>query len=213
MKVIIFDESFVPGLGKGPFLEPIEIAQDKYFLYKRMGLRIFDVSKKVSIVETGVKNRQKRTENFSEATNDERKIINSVSNTNLEVKETPKKGSKPVIEETVEISTEVENTETEAEIEEILKEAEETEVVNELDEDVIAETTETEEIQDSDNEVEEESEDISEEDDMSVEDYLRSLTKKQIVAYCDENDIEYSNKTDLLKLNKEELIDFVLSNM
>ena len=52
-----------------------------------MGLRIFDVTKTASIAETGVKNRHTRIENFNNTSNAEKKIINSVTNVNLEIKE------------------------------------------------------------------------------------------------------------------------------
>ena len=57
MKVCIYDDGFIPGLGKGPFLQPIEISEDKYKTYKMMGLKIINASKYVSIAETGVVNR------------------------------------------------------------------------------------------------------------------------------------------------------------
>jgi len=94
MKVCIYDEGFIPGLGKGPFREPVEITEDKYLIYKQMGLKIIDATKYVSIAETGV--------------------INRVS--------TPKK-SQPIVEEKVEVAVEVkpvvkEETKTEPVIEE-----------------------------------------------------------------------------------------------
>jgi len=57
LKVCIYDDGFIPGLGKGPFLQPIEISEDKYKTYKMMGLKIINASKYVSIAETGVVNR------------------------------------------------------------------------------------------------------------------------------------------------------------
>ena len=60
MKVCIFDEGFIPGLGRGPFRTPIEVSADKYALYKRMGLKVIDASKTVSIAESGVINRVRK---------------------------------------------------------------------------------------------------------------------------------------------------------
>ena len=57
MKVCIFDEGFIPGLGRGPFRTPIEITEDQFGLYKRMGLKIINATKNISIAETGVFNR------------------------------------------------------------------------------------------------------------------------------------------------------------
>jgi hypothetical protein len=64
MKVCILDEGFIPGLGRGPFKTPIEISEDKYALYKRMGLQIINATKTVPIAESGVINKfpKKKTE-------------------------------------------------------------------------------------------------------------------------------------------------------
>lgn len=191
MKAIIFDETFVPGLGRGPFLDPIEIPKDKFFLYKRMGLRIFDVTKTASIAETGVKNRHTRIENFNNTSNAEKKIINSVTNVNLEIKE-----EKPII-----FNNDIKEIPNPINIKE------------EITEENIVETPNPEEVQDSDDNEEELIDNIDEtSQEISEEDYLRNLTKKEIVYYCDKEGIKYENKTELLKLNKEELIKFVLNN-
>lgn len=191
MKAIIFDETFVPGLGRGPFLDPIEIPKDKFFLYKRMGLRIFDVTKTASIAETGVKNRHTRIENFNNTSNAEKKIINSVTNVNLEIKE-----EKPII-----FNNDIKEIPDPINIKE------------EITEENIVETPNLEEVQDSNDNEEELIDNIDESSqEISEEDYLRNLTKKEIVYYCDKEGIKYENKTELLKLNKEELIKFVLNN-
>lgn len=191
MKAIIFDETFVPGLGRGPFLDPIEIPKDKFFLYKRMGLRIFDVTKTASIAETGVKNRHTRIENFNNTSNAEKKIINSVTNVNLEIKE-----EKPII-----FNNDIKEIPNPINIKE------------EITEENIVETPNLEEVQDSNDNEEELIDNIDESSqEISEEDYLRNLTKKEIVYYCDKEGIKYENKTELLKLNKEELIKFVLNN-
>ena len=62
MKVCIFDEGFIPGLGRGPFRTPIEITEDQFGLYKRMGLKIINATKNISMAETGVFNRVPNTE-------------------------------------------------------------------------------------------------------------------------------------------------------
>lgn len=56
MKVIILNDSFIPGLGRGPFKTPIEIKDEMYFIYKKMGLEIFNVTKSVPFAQTGVIN-------------------------------------------------------------------------------------------------------------------------------------------------------------
>ena len=57
MKVVIYDEGFIPGLGRGPFKTPIDISEDKFYLYKQMGLTIIRADKSVPIVESGIRNR------------------------------------------------------------------------------------------------------------------------------------------------------------
>ena len=98
MKVCIYDDGFIPGLGKGPFLQPIEISEDKYKTYKMMGLKIINASKYVSIAETGVVNRMPIS---TKPTKEE-----EIKALEEEIKETETVEEvieeKPVIEETIE---------------------------------------------------------------------------------------------------------------
>lgn len=127
MKVVIFDEGFIPGLGRGPFKSPIEISEDKYFLYKQMGLKVLNAEKTVPIVETGIRNRVKSVNELDEIQK-ETELKEEIKDSHEETVElgvvSEETFEEPVVEETpVEVETEVEES----------SEAEETENYEEVD--------------------------------------------------------------------------------
>jgi len=126
MKVCIFDEAFIPGLGQGPFRTPVEITRDRYDIYKRMGLHIIDASATVPIAESGVINRVHYTKQKEETENiKETPVIESIEINNSEVIEnieTVNNDKEEIVDETSEIKEE------ELEIDEEVEEDEEEEV-------------------------------------------------------------------------------------
>lgn len=109
MKVCIFDDGFIPGLGRGPFRTPVEIPDDMYSVYKRMGLKIINASSTVSIAESGLKNRtkiKKSEENVYESIKEEIPVIETT----------------PVVEEVVEPVEEAPVEDAEVAAEEIVEE-------------------------------------------------------------------------------------------
>lgn len=107
MKVVIYDEGFIPGLGRGPFRTPIEISEEKFFLYKRLGLTIINASKSVPMAESGVINRIKSKINNTSDT-----IIEDVSNEEIKKEEV----IETIVEEENTINDEIVNNENEEEV-------------------------------------------------------------------------------------------------
>ena len=105
MKVVIFDEGFIPGLGRGPFRTPIEISEDKFFLYKQMGLKVINAEKTVPIAETGIRNRTIKNKIESEEIENiktapvEENIISTTNDIIKEVDETVDETEETVTEE------------------------------------------------------------------------------------------------------------------
>ena len=130
MKVVIYDEGFIPGLGRGPFKTPIDISEDKFYLYKQMGLTIIRADKSVPIVESGIRNRT--------VTKKENVNIPEVKSVEVEptVVETPKFTKK--VEVTPEVVKEEEVSEVET-VDEITPE-----VVDEPEVEEVSEEEETE---------------------------------------------------------------------
>jgi hypothetical protein len=183
MKVCILDEGFIPGLGRGPFKTPIEISEDKYALYKRMGLQIINATKTVPIAESGVINKfpKKKTEiNIPKV---EEKLVEE------EVKEViPETTIEPTIAEEV-----VEETATEEPVVEEVKEViPETTVEPTIAEEVVEETA-TEEP------VVEETEEVVD---------LNNLTKKELIDLLTEADIKCNNT-----MTKSQLIELAEANL
>lgn len=110
MKVIILDESFIPGLGRGPFKTPIEIKDEMYFVYKKMGLDIYNVTKSVPFAQTGVIN-SNRVKNDIEDYEKKIEQNNIVEEKEITVEETPRTETKTEDLEVDEMSVE-ETTET-----------------------------------------------------------------------------------------------------
>lgn len=187
MKAVIYDEGFIPGLGRGPFKTPIEISEDKFFLYKRMGLHIIRADKNVPIVESGIRNRKRiKKEEYILPTSEPVKEIQVIP--------------EPVIEETTPV-------------EEVVKETvvEETapikEVVEENDDEITDDAVE-EETTDNVNSLDETIDEIQDEDFEEAEVDLNFLTKKELVSLLTEEGIECNsnmNKATLLKLAEENL--------
>ena len=120
MKVCIFDEGFIPGLGRGPFRTPIEVTEDMYALYKRMGLKVINATKTVSIAESGVFNRVVKKSNKEE------------ENIAMEetVEETTEETTNETVEEEVEETT---NEVTDETVEEVVEEETTDETVEEVE--------------------------------------------------------------------------------
>jgi hypothetical protein len=182
MKVVIYDEGFIPGLGRGPFKTPIEISEDKFFLYKRMGLHIIRADKNVPIVESGIRNRKHiKKEEYTLPTSEP-------------VKENPVI-PEPVVEETIPVEEVVEET---IPVEEAVEET-----IDEITDDAVKEET-TDDVNSLDETIDE----IQDEDFEEAEVDLNSLTKKELVTLLTEEGIECNsnmNKTTLLKLAEENL--------
>lgn len=179
MKVIIFDEQFIPGLGKGPFTDPIEISEDKFNLYKRLGLKIIDVSKTAPIAESGVRNVQKtKKNNISSLNNEEISIVNKVSKTNFPVNDNTSISSKQVEKE--EIVEESKSDIIEEPIEESIEDVKTEEILEEeeVEETVVEEKLDEEEID------------------------LEALTKRELIELLNDNGFEVDPK-----LNKTKLIE------
>lgn len=104
MKVCIFDEAFIPGLGQGPFRTPVEITRDRYDVYKRMGLHIIDASATVPIAESGVINRVRYTK-----PKEEKEVIKETPVT--EIIEQPIEDNIPEVVENIEVIETIEENE------------------------------------------------------------------------------------------------------
>lgn len=192
MKVIIYDAAIIPGLGQGPFLEPVAITDEKFFLYKRMGLKVVDVTNKAPIAESGIRNRQ-----FNEKPS--QAFIESERQKKTEVKKTVEKEvyETPVIKEEVpeEVETPVVEDETTEDFDEIFNSiSEETETPAEVE----AEETEEDEV-----ESDSEEEDIESDEEVNLEE----LTKKELQGIIAEYGLEYDSKW-----NKATLIKFIEEN-
>lgn len=122
MLVKIFEDRFVPGIGHGPFNEPISITEDKYRLLKRMGVHVVKIQP--SVVSMGVKAFKetygnKKIEKSVEV-EDSIKIENSIESS-IHVEETV---AKPIVEDKIdEVVEEIETTEDES-IKETIEEPE-----------------------------------------------------------------------------------------
>lgn len=139
MLVKIFEDRFVPGIGHGPFNDPISITEDQYRLLKRMGIHVAKIQP--SVVSMGVKAFKetygnKKIEKAVEVEEPVVKINDSI------------KISTPIIEETV--------TEpiVEDKIDEVVETTEEESIEETIEE---PETVEEEEIEESTEEVDVES--------------------------------------------------------
>ena len=187
MKAVIYDEGFIPGLGRGPFKTPIEISEDKFFLYKRMGLHIIRADKNVPIVESGIRNRKhNKKEEYTLPTSEPVREIPVIP--------------EPVVEETAPVEEVVEETVVEeiAPIEEVVEET-----VDEITNNAVEE-----ESTDDVNSLDETIDETQDEDFEEAEVDLNSLTKKELVTLLTEAGVECNsnmNKTTLLKLAEENL--------
>lgn len=141
MLVKIFEDRFVPGIGHGPFNDPISITEDQYRLLKRMGIHVAKIQP--SVVSMGVKA-------FKE-TYGNKKIEKAV-----EVEEPVVK-----IDDSIKISTPIitiEDTVTEPIVEDKIDEVVETTEEESIEETIEEpETVEEEEIEESTEEVDVES--------------------------------------------------------
>lgn len=108
MKVIITTEGFIPGLGYGPYLEPTEISRDKYFTLKKLGITVVDVTAKVPVAETGLKNRIITKAVEPSEVKIEDTPIDIIEATN-EVVEEPTEEVKEVMEDVTEVTETVED--------------------------------------------------------------------------------------------------------
>lgn len=122
MLVKIFEDRFVPGIGHGPFNEPISITEDKYRLLKRMGVHVVKIQP--SVVSMGVKAFKetygnKKIEKSVEV-EDSINIENSIESP-IPVEETV---AEPIVEDKIdEVVEEIETTEDES-IKETIEESE-----------------------------------------------------------------------------------------
>jgi len=192
MKVVIYDEGFIPGLGRGPFKTPIDISEDKFYLYKQMGLTIIRADKSVPIVESGIRNRT--------VTKKENVNIPEVKSVEVEptVVETPKFTKK--VEVTPEVVKEEEVSEVET-VDEITPEVVDEPEVEEVSEEEETVDEITPEVVD-----EPEVEEVSEEEETEID--LNALTKRQLVELLTEAGVECNsnmNKATLLALAEENL--------
>jgi len=208
MKVVIFDDKIVPGLGQGPFLDPIFIPDDKYFLYKRLGYRIVNVSSRTPLVESGLKNAETYEINISNLNDTERAYINKLTGSNI-----PMRSSRPITEEIKKDTSvniiEEDNTESKTlttDEEETVEDTsdiiieEDSTIINEEDSTNIEEET----VEDFSEEIVEDSiekENNMEEDTEEID--LQSLSKRQIISLLEEENIEVDNK-----MNRTQLIAF-----
>ena len=140
MLVKIFENRFVPGIGHGPFNEPISISEEKFRLLKRMGINVVKIQP--SVISMGPKAFKenygsKKIEKAPEITNatkiEEEKVINEIKTPIIEEEITVEQNENTIDEivETEEISEETEVVEEEKENEE--KNNEDDEVVEEID--------------------------------------------------------------------------------
>lgn len=122
MLIKIFEDRFVPGIGHGPFNEPISITEDKYRLLKRMGVHVVKIQP--SVVSMGVKAFKetygnKKIEKSVEV-EDSINIENSIESP-IPVEETV---AEPIVEDKIdEVVEEIETTEDES-IKETIEESE-----------------------------------------------------------------------------------------
>jgi hypothetical protein len=123
MKVVIFDEGFIPGLGRGPFRTPIEISEDKFFLYKRMGIQVIKADVTAPIAESGVFNRTVTKSISDNIPNEEPEVVEEVKPVVKETKVEETKIEEPAVEE---VAVEAAN---DSEVDEVIEEAVEEEVV------------------------------------------------------------------------------------
>ena len=204
MLVKIFDNKFIPGIGRGPF-EEVSITEQQFGILKRLGINMIKLNKTTSIEKI-----VRETKPFYE---------NKKNIAKPEIKK-----EEPIVEDIEEeeienIDSEIDNIDVssfesefskvkETEIEETVEE-ESLDIDESLDTEDVEEETEIEET------VEEESLDIDEsldtedvEEETEIEETveeeidLEAMTKKQIQDLLTENNIEFDNK-----LNKTKLIE------
>jgi len=174
MRVIIKSEGFIPGLGEGPFLKPIEIPDDKFYLYKRMGLEVINVSEKVPMSQGGIYARENTID---------REPIKIVSGLDPNIKTND-----------VKISPTVKSTIKEDEVEEVVSvdttETEDSEDMDEVEPTEVSIEKESEEEETSDDEIDLEAmtkrEIISLLNDNGIE-VDNKLNKNELINFAEEN--------------------------
>lgn len=82
IKVIIPDKRFIPTLGKGPFLEPIEVSEEKFRFLKFGGYNVKRFNNKVDNAEKESVVENKKVE--SEVTEETKVLEEEVNNTEVE---------------------------------------------------------------------------------------------------------------------------------
>jgi hypothetical protein len=178
MLVKIFDNKFIPGIGRGPF-EEVSITEQQFGILKRLGINMIKLNKTTSIEKI-----VRETKPFYE---------NKKNIAKPEIKK-----EEPIVEDIEEeeienIDSEIDNIDVSS-FESEFSKVKETEIEETVEEESldIDESLDTEDVEEE-TEIEET---VEEEID------LEAMTKKQIQDLLTENNIEFDNK-----LNKTKLIE------